>query len=478
MKKFFIIFLVFLLICLAAVVAGLYYLESTYITIGGQVISRDITDLDLHDETLFEPEKLAKLQQLTQLELLDISITEEQYLWLSAQLPDCDISWSVPFQGQRYPNDTSALQITKLTEKDIAQLVYFPHLAQIDALECQDYAAIQTLKARYPKCDVRYQITLDNQKLEPTVTELSLQDPDISELGEVLPYLPELQTVTLTGKLPDNREIHQLQLAYPNVRFIWSFSLCGLEVNTQDSFIELSNIPMESTQEVAAAIPYFNCLERVEMCDCGISDEDMGALCNQYPNVRFVWTVSLGPNIRLRTDATYFMPYQYKCDFTDKDAVNLKYCVDLICLDLGHFPISDVSFLANMPHMKYLILALTKVTDISSMAGMQELEYAELFTTGIRDYSPLLTCPNLRDLNICYATPPDCSVLRQLTQLENLYIKEWTPLPYLDELKAALPHVNIVNKSVESSSSTSDGWRKLPRYYQMRDILNMVYLSE
>ena len=477
MKKFFIIALVVLLVCGIGAAAVFYYHQAKYITIGDQVIARDATYLNLHDEPLAEPEKLAELKQLTQLDLLGTGITTEQYLWLKDRLPNCQISWSVPFQGQYYQNETSLLRITQLSQADIDQLVYFPNLAQIDAPDCRDYAALQALKARYPQCYVRYQIALGDQKLEPTVTELTLNDPDISELEEALPYLPELQAVTLTGALPGNEAIHKLQLAYPGITFIWRFTLCGVEVTSQDTLVDLSNIPMESTQEVEAALGYFNNLERVIMCDCGISNEEMDAMGQRNPNVRFVWTVSLGPNIRLRTDASYFMPYQYRCSFTDKDTANLKYCIDLICLDIGHFPISDVSFLAYMPHMKYLIIALTNVTDISAMTGMQELEYAELFTTGIEDYSPLLTCPNLRDLNICYATPKDCSVLCQLTQLENLYIKEWTPVPYIDELKAALPHVNIVYKSKESPSSTADGWRNLPRYYQMRDVLGMFYLK-
>jgi hypothetical protein len=201
------------------------------------------------------------------------------------------------------------------------------------------------------------------------------------------------------------------------------------------------------------------------------------ALGKRNPETRFVWTVSIGPLVRLRTDATYFMPYQYQANLNDSHTANLKYCIDLTCIDLGHMDVSDVSFLKYMPHMKYLLIAISPVSDISALAGLQELEYAELFYSNIRDYTPLLSCPNLKDLNISYATPPDCSVLAQLTQLETLYIKEWKPIPYIDELRAALPNTKIVYLSYESPSSTADGWRKLPRYYAMRDLLGMPYLN-
>ena len=477
MKKFWIILLVIVLVLGAAAAGVLYYYRETSCVVGEYVVDKTETRLDLRGMWIPPLDEITQLTQLQWLDMRDTGLTTEQYLYLKQQLPNCEILWSVPFQGAYYSLDTEILSITQLSESDINQLVYFPKLTQIDALGCTDYAALQTLQAQYPQFDVLYEIAIADHSLAYTATELTLQDPALSELEAVLPYLPEMQTVTLTGVLPANEEIHKLQLAYPNICFIWSFTLCGVEVTTQDTIVDLSNIPMESTQEVEAALPYFNCLERVIMCDCGISNEEMDALGQRNPDVRFVWTVSIGYNVRLRTDATYFMPYQHKAYLTDADTANLKYCIDLICIDLGHMEVSDVSFLRYMPHMKYLLIAISPVADISPLAGLQELEYAELFYSNIQDYTPLLSCPNLRDLNICYATPPDASVLVQLTWLENLYIKEWKPIPYIDELRAALPNTNIVYLSYESPSSTADGWRKLPRYYAMRDLLGMPYFT-
>lgn len=477
MKKFLIILLVVILVLGAAAAGVLYYYRQTHCVVGEYVVPKDQTQLDLCGMWIPPLEEITQLTQLQWLDMRNTGLTTEQYLQLKQQLPDCEILWSVPFQGAYYPQNTDSLSITQLSESDIGQLAYFPHLTKIDAIGCTDYAALQALQAQYPQCEVRYQIDLAGQKLSYTATELTIQDPDLAELEAVLPYLPELQTVTLTGTLPANEEIHKLQLAYPDVCFVWSFTLCGVEVSTQDTIVDLSNIPMESTQAVESALPYFNNLERVIMCDCGISNEEMDALGKRNPETRFVWTVSIGPLVRLRTDATYFMPYQYQANLNDSHTENLKYCIDLTCIDLGHMDVSDVSFLKYMPHMKYLLIAISPVSDISALAGLQELEYAELFYSNIRDYTPLLSCPNLKDLNISYATPPDCSVLAQLTQLETLYIKEWKPIPYIDELRAALPNTKIVYLSYESPSSTADGWRKLPRYYAMRDLLGMPYLN-
>ena len=541
MKKFLIVLVAVLVLLMAA--AGYLFFDANYIYLG-QVYSRDVTELDLRGEPLSSPERLAELTQLKRLDLRDTGITPEQYQLLAQKLPGCQITWSVPFQGQHYSSDAQQLKITQLTQADIAQLAYFPQLTQVDAYGCADLAAIQTLRtqfphlavsywvplgeamispdadavtlgdhtvqelaealaylpgvtqvdatgchdyaglqalqAQYPQCSFRYLVQVAGQEIPNTATSLTVQDPDLAQLGAVLPYLPELQTLGLTGALPTNQEIHTLQAAYPQVKFLWSFRLFGKEVSTDATELDFSNIPMESTQEIEAALPYFNNLERVVMCDCGISNQDMDQLGQRNPDIRFVWTVSIGPHIRLRTDATYLMPYQYGTKLTDSQTGNLKYCIDLVCIDLGHNSVSDISFLAYMPHMKYLLLAQTEVSDISACAGLQELEYVELFMSQVRDYSPLISCPNLRDLNICYAVPKDdagVAILCQLTQLDNLYAKARWSDANLEKVRQALPNVNLVTDFSEVESSTGSGWRELPNYYKMRDFLGMHYMK-
>lgn len=539
MKKIIILLVAVLTLLLA--VAGYLFFDANYIMVGG-VHSRDVTQLDLQGTKLTKPERLAELSNLTHLDLRNTGITEDQYLYLAENLPGCQIFWSVPFQGSYYANDSRSLSIESLSPEDMALLSYFPNLTQIDATGCgdlaaiqalqaafpqltihyfvpfgsqqlspdttaltlgdftaeqlaqalphlpnvtqvdahgcQDYGALQALQDQYPQCSILYSVPISGQNVENTATALTVQDPVLAELESVLPHLPKLQTVSLTGTLPSNQEIHTLQKAYPNVSFHWSFQLCGMEVNTAATELDFSNISMESVQEVESALPYFSNLKKVIMCDCGLSNEEMDLLGQRNQDIRFVWTVSIGPHIRLRTDATYLMPYQYGTKLTDGQTKNLKYCVDLICIDLGHSDVSDVSFLKYMPHMKYLLLAQTQVSDISACAGMQELEYAELFMTNIRDYSPLVSCPNLRDLNISYAIPKDLTALCQLTQLDNLYAKShWSPE---DEalLRQALPNAHIVLDAASNDSATGNGWRNLPRYFAMRDLLGMEYMAD
>ena len=49
---------------------------------------------------------------LQSLDLTEKDISVAYYDELQAKLPDCNIRWMVPFQGNKYPNDWSGLQVS------------------------------------------------------------------------------------------------------------------------------------------------------------------------------------------------------------------------------------------------------------------------------------------------------------------------------------------------------------------------------
>ena len=253
--------------------------------------------------------------------------------------------------------------------------------------------------------------------------------------------------------------------------------LFGKTVKTTDTQLDVSGIVMRDTAQLEAALQWLPNLERVDMDGCGISSEQMGQLQERHSEIKFIWTVSVGSKIRIRTDATSLMPFQYGVTLTDADTKELKYCTEMICLDLGHSMISDISFLAHMPDIQYLTLGETPVQDISPLEGLKKLVFLELFLTKVTDYSPLLGCTALEDLNISYAIPGDISVLTQMTQLEHLHMKGLWQEDWQWQLRQALPNTTMVFAGTEDVSSTGEGWRKLENYYKMRDILGMPYMS-
>ena len=267
--------------------------------------------------------------------------------------------------------------------------------------------------------------------------------------------------------------------AYPNVKFVWSFDVCGVSATSMDTELNLSGVQMESVEEVESALKYFYDLQKVEMCECGIPSEEMDALWKRHPETRFVWMVQVGV-CNLRTDITSFMPYQFGYDgyskLKDKHMGELKYCVDLVCMDLGHMAISDYSFLNYMPNMKYLILADTDGTDFSVLANLKELVYLELFMTKFDQAEVLTGLTKLEDLNLGTSKIDNIEPLKEMTWLKHLWMPATLKVSGTEkqELVDALPDTVI---NYKGSGSTGNGWREIPNYYAMRDLLNMSYMK-
>lgn len=477
MKKRY-IFLICLVLLFALLAGGLYWHCSTYIQIEGEYLRRDISELTLAGSELPEA---AVLQQLTALEYLDarnIDLSIAEYEQLRAQLPQCRIEWNVPFQDTRLNEHVETLSVSTISFHDLESIAYLPSLKTINADNCPDYDVLMALKNIHPQLELHYHVPLQNHSYGEDTVSLTLANADIEELRAALPYLPKLSQVTFTENTPENEAIYQLMCDYPHIEFFWNLDVFGVETPNTATELVLSGIPMESTVEVESYLKYFSALERVEMCDCGISSEEMDALSERWPDIRFVWTIHIGRAV-IRTDAVSFVPWKYnynsKHPLYDKDVTDLKYCVDMVALDLGHMKISDISFLKNMPKMKYLIVGELPCPDFSPMADLKELIYLEIFNTTFKQQEILLELPKLQDLNMGSTKVYGTSVLKQMTWLKRLWLAG-TGLSFAeyDELVAALPDTQVV---MHIPHSTAGGWRDHQNYRDMRDLQGMFYMD-
>lgn len=530
-----------LFILLSAVICGLLWFNSAYVIINGSIISRDATAATLSGSKLPE-KGLDALENLQTLDVQDIPITADQYEQLRQRLPDCDILWNIPFQNGYVRSDATHLSIGTLSMEDLAAFAYMHRLQQVSAIGCKDYDALMALKENCPELEILYTVTIGTQEvrenaaeihldddsildllsvlpylpelnkvdaigvrdyeslmtlkeLRPeleihytvsicgkdwreSTTELTLQDANAAELLSALPYLPALTDVVFLGKAPENDAIYEMMCLRPDVTFHWNFTMFGLDVSSTTDKLDLSGIPMQSTEEIESYLKYFQNLERVEMCHCGIPSDEMDALAKRHPDIRFVWAIQIG-NGTLRTDAIAFIPYKIGYDIDmplyDEDCKELKYCVDLICLDMGHMRITDYSFLEYMPKMKYLVLGDTPGKDFSPLKNLTELIYLEIFNTKFCQTEILLGFTNLQDLNLGYTRNHDIEILKQLTWLKRLWVPAtgFSEKQY-QELIAALPDTQI---AIYVEGSTGGNWRDNQNYRDMRDLLGMYYME-
>lgn len=442
--------------------------------VGDDRYEKTITRLDLSGAPIADIHQVTRLQALKTLDVRGTGITVEEYEILRAALPQCKIDWDVPFQGQYIPNSRKTITLTTLSEEDVLLLDYFPNLRIVYARECRDYAQLDALRLRRPECRVNYYIEIGGRNHRYTVQSLETPGDDLAQLESLLPYFPDLESITLTSPLAPMEEILALREAHPEVSLTWTLDYKGVTAGEFTESLDLTGIPT-TVEEIENLITYLPHLTFVDMSDCGISNEEMDALNFRYENIKIIWTVKLGSWYRTKTDITWFMPYKNRFFPRGNDLENLRYCHDIIALDIGHMDIASCEFVAYMPHLQYLLLADTKISDLTPLTGLTELKHLELFLTKVTDYSPLLTLTALEDLNLHY-TLGDPKIIAQMTWLKNLW---WNTSGRLSQADMQLLRTSLPDCHFEFwvASSTGGGWRNLPNYYAQRDIFGMSYLK-
>lgn len=442
--------------------------------------SWDNTEQEITVTTL-DMEDLDKLAYFADLKTVDArGCTDYSVLLeMKARRPELAIMYTVCVEDQTLRENATHVTVGDRGASQLPELLpLLDKLESVDAGACTDYESLMAIQEARPELEVRYSVTIAGTDLPGDSTQITLENVDGGELIEMLGYLPKLTDVTLTGTLPDKEIIYTMMQARPEVTFHWDFQVLGVQTSSTATELILSNIPMESTEAVEEALKYFYALERVEMCECGIPSEEMDALGQRHPETRFVWSIHIGSG-SVRTDAIAFIPFKvgYNIDRPcyDSQLRELKYCVDLICLDLGHMRMTDISFLHYMPKMKYLILADIVVKDFSVLAELKELVYLELFRSDFEDVSLLLGMTKLEDLNIGWTPLKNPELLKEMPWLKRIWITRVGMTEAQNrELKAALPNTVV---HTTSAHPTEGGWRQAQNYYDMRDLLGMFYMK-
>lgn len=402
------------------------------------------------------------------LDLRGTGISPEYYDSLQKLLPACEILWDVPFQGTVYPSNTESITVDSLTEADLAQLDYFPDLKTLDASHCHDYDRLEALKERRSDLRITYQVL--GYPLDTTV--LTFTDTAPRELLENLDHLPQLTQVHLIQPQMAPEELLALADHYPQIAFTWEKDVLGTTFRENVTELDFSGTALENTAQLEALMGYFPHLEKLILCDCGLENETLAdyreRVREQY---KVVWSIRI-QTLTIRTDETTFMPVKHDIHVTDMHLKELKYCEDMICIDVGHMGVTDIDWVRYMPHMQYLTLADTDVANIEALSGLKELVYLELFKTQVSDYSPLLGCTALEDVNLAF-THGDASVFAEMPWLKNLWINQCgVDAETRKLLEESLPDTHI---EFDSGWHLGGSWRGVRNYFRMRDILEMPY---
>ncbi len=398
--------------------------------------------------------------------------------------PSLTVSWTVPLgDGESVPDDAVSAAVTGQTsfEKLSALLPYLPELQELDLREAvfADSDELKALKAAFPQIHIRSRVTILGQEFDAETDTLSfpeLPEESLPELIAAVGNLPDVTAIDLGTAVYPADLIAALRQACNGAEVRCHLNFYGVEVDALSEEMDLSGTPISDTTAIGYAVDAMPKLKKIIMSDCGIPDAEMDALNRQYESVRIVWTVYI-KGYECRTDADNFCISRITSHYGDifnEHVAPLRYCTDMVTLDLGHMYFDDISFVSNMPHLRHFIIGDTLVTDLSPLENCQELFYLEMFLTPVKDLSPLTRIPSLRHLNIGYVRPDDYTAVCRMPWLERLWwIGNNLSQEQRDEIIASLPDTTVCFFDGESSVPSS--WRNHDSYREMRDNLGMWY---
>ena len=509
-KKIFLAVLLALTVLLSAV-AGVVWHMRHYVLVDLQFYPKGVQQLDLRNQ--------------------DISI--RHYRKILRRIPGCEVYWNVPFQDTAIPWDAEQITVSTLTEQDIRVLEYFPQLKTLQTEGCTDYENLMDLQSQRPDLKVEYTVCLGQETYSAQAKQVALGNIDPEEIRK-LAYLPNLKQVLCTGstsvselqtycqeqglefllsiggktvgldcrevtatgitgeelellqRLPELKKLHldlpevsgrkllQYRKEHPGVEVTWNQEICGQRLSSDVDQIDLSGTKTVTLEELERKMEYFPQAKLVFLGECGLDNDLLAAHREQVRDrYKLVWTVSLGEKLKSRTDATTFMPVrEYVYYFNDEEAYNLRYCEDMICIDVGHMSIHNIDFVTYMPNLQYLILAHTQLQYIDPISSCKKLKFLELDWSPVKDLTPLKGCTALEDLNLgkVYA---DFTPVEEMTWLKNLWMVECSSAARY-RMSQVMTNTRVM---VTGAATVANGWRNLDNYYAMRDLLGMHYMS-
>lgn len=427
-----------------------------------------ITSLNMGDVVLLD--YLPNLTDIDARECKDYDALAE----LARNRPECRVLYNVEIGGQLWDQDTEELILSGADSAELSQRL--PALLKLKTVQLTEPLPgpeeIQTLAAQLPQVEFTWQVAFGENTYDGSARELALLYlQGTRELIEKLPYFPELERLDLRGGrfLPEERQA--LEQQYPQVEILWDVVIDGTAIPVDTKTLDLSGHTALSLSELEAAFPYLPDLRKVVLCDCGFSSEELDSLNRKYENIRIVWNVTIGGR-NTRTDETYFAPNKWGIKLNDENSYDLRYCTDMVCVDIGHMKnVTNCEWAAFMPELTYLIVAETSIRDLSPLKDLKKLKYLEAFLAPVTDLTPLVGCTALEDLNLCY-TYGDPEPIGEMTWLKRVWwTKNWKAQV---ELPGKLPNTYF---EFASPSSTGNGWREGPLYYAMRDYIGMGYMK-
>jgi len=508
---------VLILVMLGGVIAGLLWHRAHYVMIDWKFYSRDAKVLDLRGQTLtasahdrisrnlpdcqirwdipFQgktyPDTTDTLT-VTSLSQADVSAlayfqalktveaegcTDYENLQLLARTrPDLEIHYGVSLGGTEHPSTTEAVELAGITDEELDLLPYLTQLQSVTVIPGGQTENLSALQSYCKKNNIEFSIRFGSQTVAETVEELTLTQATDGDIA-LLPLLKNLKRLRLEEPQADALAVTALPDAFPQMDITWSKTVWDIPCEKGVEILDLSTGTPGTIEEVEEAAAYFPTVTEVFLGKTDLDNEQIAEYRERHrEDYKVVWTIGFRDKLFVRTDTKDFFPCHPNrpgvCNFNDKDAKDLKYCEEIVCMDIGHMPISNVDFLEYMPEMKYLILSWTQVKEISAVRNCKKLIFLEVTDCPLRSLEGVQECTALEDLNFGN-TYPDVTPILEMTWLKRVYMIYGSGSD-ARKVAEALPDTTVVSSG---NATVGGGWRRMQNYYDMRDFLGAAYMN-
>ena len=489
--------ILFIVVLLLAGISGPYE-EGPWITpplfgspkveIGGNRLSANATSIT----AVISKRDIPSLAYFTKLEKADFrgsTCYGEIAEWAAAH-PEVEVNYSLPLPGGRtVDSQAESMDLEWAGSDDLNGIMtVFPYMKNLRALHLGDVGGerltmqdLLRIQDAAPDLELDFVAVLNGEILDSNAESIDLthlRHEDTAGLAMILPYMQNLKTVELGVQAEGEEQIAWedialLRASCPNAKFQYSFRLYGRDLDLDAERLDFRGAEVDDNG--AALYSVLSCMNHctyLDMDSTNVDNEELAKLRDLFPETEIVWRVWFGTNYSVRTDAERILASKPSVGGMIYDTSPLQYCTNIKYLDLGHNDeMPDISFVAHMPKLEVLIIAMTGVTDLSPLKNCDRLEYLELNSSQIADLSPLEGHTALRHLNIaCSPNITDISPLYGISELERLWIGNETPIPsdQVAEMHAAAPSCTI---NTTTSDPHGEAWRftrydpEEPKYY-------------
>ena len=446
----------------------------------GKVVEKHDPNLDVVDYTLVAADAAA-LQELdvyVNLQTLDLRGSScyeaiESYI---ASHPQVKVIYDVEVAGTRYSPDVAQLKLEAGTYEYEALMAVLKHLPKLETLELPktDLTAdeVRNITEAFPDLKLSYTLELLGREVSSDLEEVDLSGLTAEEVDEaLLEKLRMLQGLTkvqlMTAEGTSNfapADVKRLMDVLPGVDMNYSFELFGQTVTTADERVEYKNVRIgnEGIPEIRAALDILPNCTYFLLDNCAIDNEVMAQLREDYPDTKVVWRVFWKNKYHVLTDTEMINSNAVRSE----DIEVLKYCNDVMYLDIGHSDYLDsIEVVKYMPKLKVCICVDSKITDLSPLENCPDLEILEIvYCRKLTDLTPLTKCTKLKGINMSMAYGiKDITPLYSLQNMERLYLgSNNIPDEMIEEAREKMPNCWVSDTWSDSSGvyrNYAVGWR-------------------